>query len=71
VGGALPALEILAKLESPVVEIRGIINGTCGMVLDEWAAGKARDDAIAVAQAAGFAEANPMHHVSRPVSTFR
>jgi len=64
VGGALPALETLAALESPVVEIRGIINGTCGVVLDEWSAGKTRDDAVAVAQAAGFAEANPARDLS-------
>jgi homoserine dehydrogenase len=64
VGGALPALETLATLESSVVEIRGIINGTCGVVLDEWAAGKTRDDAVAVAQAAGFAEANPARDLS-------
>jgi homoserine dehydrogenase len=67
VGGALPALETLetlAALESRVVEIRGIINGTCGVVLDEWAAGKTRDDAVAVAQAAGFAEANPARDLS-------
>jgi len=32
VGGALPALETLATLESPVREIRGIINGTFGVV---------------------------------------
>jgi homoserine dehydrogenase len=64
VGGALPALETLATLESQVVEIRGIINGTCGVVLDEWAAGKTRDDAVAMAQAAGFAEANPARDLS-------
>jgi homoserine dehydrogenase len=64
VGGALPALEILATLESRVVEIRGIINGTSGVVLDEWAAGKTRDDAVAVAQAAGFAEADPARDLS-------
>jgi homoserine dehydrogenase len=64
VGGALPVLETLATLESPVMEFRGIINGTCGVVLDEWAAGKTRDDAVAVAQAAGFAEANPGRDLS-------
>jgi homoserine dehydrogenase len=64
VGGALPALETLATLRSPVQEIRGIINGTCGVVLDEWAAGKTHDDAVAVAQAAGFAEANPVRDLS-------
>jgi homoserine dehydrogenase len=64
VGGALPVLETLATLESPVREIRGIINGTCGVVLDEWAAGKTRNDAIATAQAAGFAETNPARDLS-------
>ena len=64
VGGALPALETLATLASPVREIRGIINGTCGVVLDEWAAGKTRHDAVAAAQAAGFAEANPVRDLS-------
>jgi homoserine dehydrogenase len=46
------------------VEIRGIINGTCGVVLDEWAAGRTRDEAVAMAQADGFAEANPAHDLS-------
>jgi homoserine dehydrogenase len=64
VGGALPVLETLATLESPVQEMRGIINGTCGVVLDEWAAGKTRHDAIATAQAAGFAESNPTRDLS-------
>jgi homoserine dehydrogenase len=64
VGGALPVLETLATLASPVREIRGIINGTCGVVLDEWAAGKTRHDAVAKAQAAGFAEANPTRDLS-------
>jgi homoserine dehydrogenase len=64
VGGAMPALETLATLASPVREIRGIINGTCGVVLDEWAAGKTRHDAVTAAQAAGFAEANPTRDLS-------
>jgi len=64
VGGALPVLETLAALRSPVQEIRGIINGTCGVVLDQWAAGKTREEAVAMAQDAGFAEANPTHDLS-------
>src|SRR3984957_410282 len=54
VGGALPALETLATLESSAVEIRGIINGTCGVVLDEWSAGRTRTEAGAVAPAAAL-----------------
>lgn len=64
VGGALPVLETLAACASPVREIRGIVNGTCGVVLDQWASGKTHRDAVAVAQAAGFAEANPTHDLS-------
>jgi homoserine dehydrogenase len=64
VGGALPALETLATLQSPVREIRGIINGTCGVVLEAWAQGRTRRDAVALAQAGGFAEADPDRDLS-------
>lgn len=64
VGGAVPVLETLTALHSPVREIRGIINGTCGAVLDAWASGKTRDEAIRAAQAAGFAEADPSRDLS-------
>lgn len=64
VGGALPALETLATLTSPVQEIRGIINGTFGVVLEAWAQGRTRHDAVAVAQADGFAEADPGRDLS-------
>jgi homoserine dehydrogenase len=64
VGGALPALETLATLDAPVREIRGIINGTCGVVLDAWARGTTRADAVALARADGFAEENPERDLS-------
>jgi homoserine dehydrogenase len=64
VGGALPALETLATVTSPVQEIRGIINGTFGVVLEAWAQGRTRHDAVAVAQAGGFAEADPGRDLS-------
>jgi homoserine dehydrogenase len=64
VGGALPVLETLATLRSPIQEIRGIINGTCGVVLEQWSAGKTREEAIATAQKAGFAEADPTRDLS-------
>jgi homoserine dehydrogenase len=65
VGGALPALETLGGLGSTAVrEIRGIVNGTCGVVLDAWAAGHTRAQAIALAQAGGFAEADPARDLS-------
>ena len=64
VGGALPVLETLTKLKSHIREIRGIVNGTCGVVLDAWAQGKTRHDAVLLAQAQGFAESNPVRDLS-------
>src|SRR5712671_3453299 len=64
VGGALPALETLASLTTPVREIRGIVNGTSGVVLEAWSQGKTRQDAIVEAQAAGFAELDPTRDLS-------
>jgi homoserine dehydrogenase len=67
VGGALPLLETLEYLVSRqfvVREIRGIVNGTCGVVLDAWSDGKTRSEAIALAQAQGFAEADPTRDIS-------
>jgi homoserine dehydrogenase len=62
VGGALPVLETLenlASLNGVVTDIRGIVNGTCGVVLDACAEGFTLADAIALAKAQGFAEADP------------
>jgi homoserine dehydrogenase len=64
VGGALPALETLASLTIPVREIRGIVNGTSGVVLEAWSQGKTRQEAIVEAQAAGFAELDPTRDLS-------
>jgi homoserine dehydrogenase len=64
VGGAMPALEMLARLKTPVREIRGIINSTCGVVLDAWAEGRTLHDAIVLAQVRGFAEADPARDLS-------
>lgn len=59
VGGALPVLETLERLDAPVREIRGIVNGTCGVVLDAWSVGGTKEEAVALAQSQGFAEADP------------
>jgi len=64
VGGALPALETLARLKTPVREIRGVINSTCGVVLDVWTEGRTLHDAIVLAQVRGFAEADPARDLS-------
>jgi homoserine dehydrogenase len=47
--GAVPVLETLASLEVPVTEIRGIVNGTCGVVLDLMAQGMSCEDALSSA----------------------
>ena len=67
VGGALPALEKLRALRlagKAVVEIRGVINGTCGVVLDARAEGKSRREAIELAKTLGFCEADPARDLS-------
>jgi homoserine dehydrogenase len=67
VGGVLPALETLDTLVlqgAAVREIRGILNGTCGVVSDALADGKSLPQAIALAKAGGFAEADPARDLS-------
>ena len=64
VGGGLPPLETIATLKSPVREIRGIMNGTCGVVLEAWGQGKTRPDRVTLAQQQGFAEADPIRDLS-------
>jgi homoserine dehydrogenase len=61
VGGAVPVLESLERLAetATVRSVEGVINGTCNFVLDELARGLSFDDAVALAQACGFAEADP------------
>jgi len=64
VGGALPALETISGLQIPICEIRAVINGTCGVVLDALALGKTRAEAIESARDAGFCEADPSRDLS-------
>lgn len=64
VGGALPVMETIATLSAEVLEIRGIVNGTCGVVLAALAQGNTHEEAIALARAGGFAETD----VSRDLS---
>jgi homoserine dehydrogenase len=67
VGGAVPALETLQALKDSkksIVEIRGIINGTSGVVLDARAEGKSLREAIALAKEQGFSEADPTRDLS-------
>jgi homoserine dehydrogenase len=61
VGGAVPMLEFVQQLaESDSLQsVHGVLNGTCNFVLDEMAVGAPFSDAVAKAQACGFAEADP------------
>ena len=61
VGGALPALETVRRAAAlgPVRAVSGVLNGTCNFVLDRCLAGASFEEAVAEAQAAGYAEADP------------
>lgn len=61
VGGEVPVLETIQALASrgDIAQVRGVINGTCNFILDRIEAGAVFADAVADAQARGFAEADP------------
>jgi homoserine dehydrogenase len=62
VGGGTPILETIERLRAAggdVVAVEGVMNGTCNFLLSRLAEGAAFDDAVAEAQALGFAEADP------------
>jgi homoserine dehydrogenase len=62
VGGGIPVLAPLSRdlAANDVVRVRGIVNGTTNYLLTEMAEhGMAYADALAAAQAAGYAEVDP------------
>ncbi len=61
VGGAVPALEAVRALadDGQIVSFSGVLNGTCNYILDRIAAGCSWEQAVAEAQAKGFAEQDP------------
>lgn len=61
VGGGVPMLETvrLARALGPVRRIEAVLNGTVNFLLNRLAAGHPFEVALAEAQAAGFAEADP------------
>lgn len=61
VGGAVPMLEHAALLSrsTRLERLEGVLNATTTFVLDQLAAGHALEEAVAAAQQAGFAEADP------------
>jgi homoserine dehydrogenase len=70
VGGGVPMIEWVRQTAAewgegdPVQEIRGILNGTCNYIIDKIFAGLTFDEAVALAQAKGFAEADPSADLS-------
>ena len=70
VGGAVPALEAVRALadDGHIVSLSGVLNGTCNYILDRIAAGCSWEQAVAEAQAKGFAEAGSAAPIS-PVPT--
>jgi len=61
VGGAVPVVETACRIakDRGVKQVEGVLNGTCNFVLDAVADGATFDEAVAAAQKAGFAEADP------------
>jgi len=66
VGGAVPALEAVQALagRGRIVSLAGVLNGTCNYILDRIATGCSWKQAVAEAQAHGFAEQDPRADVS-------
>jgi homoserine dehydrogenase len=63
---AIPVIKVLreALVVTNVHRVLGIVNGTTNFVLTEMENGKTYDEALAEAQARGFAEADPTDDVS-------
>src|SRR5437868_791932 len=65
VGGGIPLIAPLTDdlAANRITELRAIINGTCNYVLTRMASGETLEDALAKAQEAGYAEADPRDDV--------
>ena len=61
VGGGIPLIAPLHDdlVANRILELRAIINGTTNYILTKMAAGASLEDALAQAQTAGYAEADP------------
>lgn len=65
VAGGIPILRTLTDSYATdnIQSVDGIINGTANYILSAMTAGQTYDDALAAAQAAGYAEADPTNDV--------
>lgn len=59
VGGGAPVLEAVRRHRGAIAGIEGVMNGTANFLLGKLGEGWSFDDALAAAQALGFAEADP------------
>lgn len=57
VGGAMPALETVRRHAGEIRSFSGVLNATCNFILDQK--GVTLDEAVKLAQRAGYAEADP------------
>src|SRR5271165_2576957 len=66
VAGAVPVVRVLEESLSatPIERIHGIVNGTTNFILTEMTGGSSYAEALAEAQRAGYAEADPSDDVS-------
>jgi homoserine dehydrogenase len=67
VGGGVPVLETIDALRrsgEKVTSVRAVINGTTNFVLDKLAEGRSPEEAVALAQERGYAEADPTADLS-------
>jgi homoserine dehydrogenase len=67
VGGVVPAIRVMAETlaAAHIERVHGIVNGTTNYILTEMArTGATYEDALAQAQAMGYAEADPTEDVS-------
>ncbi len=65
VGGGTPMIETTAHLAATgeIVRMRGVLNATTTFILSAMSQGQSYDNALADAQAAGYAEADPSFDV--------
>jgi homoserine dehydrogenase len=66
-GGAIPIIKALSQslLANDITRVLGILNGTCNYILTQMTAhGQSYADALAGAQAAGYAERDPSFDVN-------
>jgi homoserine dehydrogenase len=65
VGGSTPMIEAVTEgAKRPIVRMAAVLNGTCNFVLDACGAGSTLEQAIAEAQAQGFAETDATEDLS-------